>query len=173
MKLMVATDTGREQAVELLRGAYVDGQFGPDTFNRRLDLAFAAQSDAELHRVVQDIPVAESFRQRLEAFWERHFAALVSQEAGPGFAMTIRARRPGLANGESVVVGRGDNAHLQLDHETVSRTHARLSSDEHSLVIEDLGSLNGTWINGWRIDRPYRLAPGDELILGRVRLVLS
>jgi FHA domain-containing protein len=48
----------------------------------------------------------------------------------------------------------------------VSRRHARVTPDEGALVLEDLGSSNGTYVNGHRIDGPVSLGAGDEVQLG-------
>jgi pSer/pThr/pTyr-binding forkhead associated (FHA) protein len=56
-----------------------------------------------------------------------------------------------------------------VDDPEVSRRHAVVRparDDPAGLEIEDLGSLNGTWVNGRRIDRPTRLAPGDRVRVG-------
>jgi hypothetical protein len=170
---MVVTDTGRERAIELVSDAYARGLFGTDTLNRRLDAALAAQSVAELDRIVADVPSRVGLRDRIEAGWRRHVGARLARQAGPGFTATVRVHAPRLAAGESAIVGRGHDVHLVIDQETVSRRHATLTRRGASLFVEDLGSLNGTWINGWRIDSPQRLRRGDEVILGTVRLVLG
>ncbi|MGE5590845.1 MAG: FHA domain-containing protein [Bacillota bacterium] len=71
---------------------------------------------------------------------------------------------------QNVVVGRSLKSALQLSDETVSRQHARLEYEAGSHVIVDLGSTNGTFVNGKRVDR-RRLSPGDRIVLGRTRLV--
>ena len=55
-----------------------------------------------------------------------------------------------------------------LNHSSVSRRHARLTSYDGRLYIEDLNSTNGTWVNGCRIQRfvPTMLAPRDTVTLG-------
>ncbi|MGH2838452.1 MAG: FHA domain-containing protein [Thermoleophilaceae bacterium] len=170
---MVVSDTGRERAIRLVSDAYARGLFGADTLNRRLDAAFAAKSVAELDRVVSDVPRERGFRDRVEAAWQRYVGARLAHHAGPGFVATVRVHSPRLAAGESAIVGRGRDAHLHIDSDTVSRSHARLTRRGGALYIEDLGSLNGTWINGWRIDSSQRLCPGDEVIVGTVRLVFE
>ena len=65
----------------------------------------------------------------------------------------------------AVVVGR-QAADLVVDDPQVSRRHARLRPAGDGIEVEDLGSLNGTWVNGARIDRPARLVPGDRVRVG-------
>jgi pSer/pThr/pTyr-binding forkhead associated (FHA) protein len=71
-----------------------------------------------------------------------------------------------VALGGAVVVGRGRDADLVLVDELVSRHHARVSPHGPAAVVEDLGSRNGTFVNGEAIHGPTRLEPGDQLQLG-------
>lgn len=65
-----------------------------------------------------------------------------------------------------LVVGREGTDFVIPDAE-VSRRHAVFHVTEGSLVIQDLLSLNGTWVNGQRITAPTLLAPGDVITLGK------
>lgn len=72
-----------------------------------------------------------------------------------------------------IVIGRGEAAEMRLDHRTVSSRHARASSDgEGNVNLIDLGSRNGTAVNGERITRT-NLLPGDYIEIGAVPLVLE
>lgn len=63
------------------------------------------------------------------------------------------------------------SADIVLDHPTVSRKHVRFSIVEDEVDVLDLGSANGTFVNGRPLDqRPYRLADGDQLRLGHLQL---
>jgi pSer/pThr/pTyr-binding forkhead associated (FHA) protein len=66
----------------------------------------------------------------------------------------------------TVTMGRGRDADLVLADELVSRRHAQVTPDGPGAVVEDLGSRNGTHVNGERIHGPVRLEPGDQLQLG-------
>lgn len=68
--------------------------------------------------------------------------------------------------GTGVTVGRGRDADLVLADELVSRRHARLTPSGAGAVVEDLGSRNGTFVNGEGIHGPSQLEPGDQLQLG-------
>jgi pSer/pThr/pTyr-binding forkhead associated (FHA) protein len=74
-----------------------------------------------------------------------------------------------LTEGEHVA-GRDADCSLVVDGTTVSRRHARLTVSNGAAMIEDLGSTNGTHVNGARISTPTRLAPGDEFALGSEKL---
>ena len=60
-------------------------------------------------------------------------------------------------------VGRSRDADLVLDDKRVSRAHAAIRVDGPQVVVEDLGSTNGTWVNGVRIKTPTVLSHGDEV----------
>jgi DNA-binding winged helix-turn-helix (wHTH) protein len=70
-----------------------------------------------------------------------------------------------LTDGEHIA-GRDAECSLVIDATTVSRRHARITVVSGTATIEDLGSTNGTHVNGTRISAPTRLAPGIELALG-------
>jgi DNA-binding winged helix-turn-helix (wHTH) protein len=71
----------------------------------------------------------------------------------------------------TMVVGRGERADIQFLVSEVSRHHARLDVAESHAVIEDLRSKNGTAVNNRLLERPHRLASGDEIGIGRTILV--
>lgn len=84
-----------------------------------------------------------------------------------------------------IIVGRSseeDERHPGLDlapfdayQHGVSRQHAAITQHEGSLYIEDLGSTNGTRINGFQLvaRRKYRLRDGDEVEIGRIRTLVQ
>jgi pSer/pThr/pTyr-binding forkhead associated (FHA) protein len=75
---------------------------------------------------------------------------------------------------DSVVdVGREPSLPLHLDADTqVSRRHARISAQGGQVVVEDLGSTNGTYVNDQPISSPRALAPGDKVRIGLTVLEL-
>ncbi len=70
----------------------------------------------------------------------------------------------------SIVIGRDSTADLVLDDDQVSRRHFRLTLDENRTVVEDLGSTNGTFVNGARVTTPRRLGKGDVVRVGQTDL---
>jgi diguanylate cyclase (GGDEF)-like protein len=93
-----------------------------------------------------------------------------TRSAGRGTGVLIRMDGPRygeplLVPAEEVVLGRGAPADLRLDALDVSRRHARLTWTPEGLVVEDLSSQNGTFVNG-RAVRSQRLRDGDLLRLG-------
>ncbi|MEJ7585907.1 MAG: FhaA domain-containing protein [Acidimicrobiales bacterium] len=71
-----------------------------------------------------------------------------------------------LTGSHPVVLGRGAAATIDLGDPSVSRRHCELHLDAGTWVVDDLGSANGTTVNGRRIDKATALHPGDELGLG-------
>jgi pSer/pThr/pTyr-binding forkhead associated (FHA) protein len=79
-----------------------------------------------------------------------------------------------LSAGDIRTIGRATGAQFIIDHPLVSRVHCRVTaSDAGTLSVEDLGSTNGTFVNGTRIDRPAQLIVGDALTVGRVTLTVQ
>jgi hypothetical protein len=62
----------------------------------------------------------------------------------------------------SLNVGRADDAGLRIPLESISRLHARLTPAGDEVLVEDMGSSNGTWLNGKRITRAQAVH-GDEI----------
>jgi hypothetical protein len=83
----------------------------------------------------------------------------------------VVASVPGLARGmsydvaEGAVLGRGD-VEIQLEDPFASSQHARLTRQGAILVIEDLGSTNGTYLNDELLRGPQPLHPGDRIRIG-------
>ena len=68
--------------------------------------------------------------------------------------------------GGDVVLGRGDTAEIRLDDPFASSRHARVYEQGRILVVEDLGSTNGTYLNEELLDGPRPLHPGDRVRIG-------
>jgi pSer/pThr/pTyr-binding forkhead associated (FHA) protein len=94
---------------------------------------------------------------------ERAGAALVIRAGGgrAGESFTIAEDR--------VSIGRSPDAGVFLDDVTVSRNHALLVRRRDGLYLDDLGSLNGTYVNRRRIES-HLLADGDEIQVGKYKL---
>src|ERR671922_1886053 len=71
-----------------------------------------------------------------------------------------------------LVLGREEGADVVVDDPEMSRRHAALRPAGDAVEVEDMGSLNGTWVNGARIQGRVRLAPGDTVQLGASQLEL-
>jgi two-component system, cell cycle response regulator len=69
-----------------------------------------------------------------------------------------------------LTIGRSFNNSIVIDADSVSRRHARFVPLEEGFIVEDLGSTNGTLVNGERVDRRRELAHGDLIQIGGVVL---
>ena len=151
-------DTRDETVAELQRG-YLAGRLRTDTFDRRVDQALHAASREQLRGLTVDLPAA-----------------------APGSPLTrllgrLRTRRSGLlAAGDAlaagrIVLGRSSGCHLVLADDSVSRRHAELLVSDGRWHVRDLGSTNGTWLNGRQVG-DAEVRPGDVLHLGACELLL-
>jgi two-component system, NtrC family, response regulator AtoC len=91
----------------------------------------------------------------------------------PGQAQAVRSRVVELPEGEEVTFGRSRGCTVMIDHDKVSRQHARVVRRGADIVVEDLGSRNGTRVNGTRIEGPTRVATGDEIGVGPATAVVG
>ncbi|MEX2550458.1 MAG: FHA domain-containing protein [Nitriliruptoraceae bacterium] len=73
-------------------------------------------------------------------------------------------------SGHGVVLGRGQSADVYIDDVYASDEHAEILPDDGSWSVRDLGSTNGTFLNGAKVTRPTPLAVGDQVRLGKTRI---
>ncbi len=78
-----------------------------------------------------------------------------------------------LPDGTPVIFGRAPEVTVPIQHENVSRQHARVLRRGADIVVEDLGSRNGTFVNGVRAEGPTRVSSGDELTIGPVTAIVG
>jgi pSer/pThr/pTyr-binding forkhead associated (FHA) protein len=71
-----------------------------------------------------------------------------------------------------IEIGRDSSADVSLKDEQASRRHARVSGQGDLALVEDLGSTNGTYVNGQPIEGPRALRPGDQIRVGLTVLEL-
>ncbi|HET8615955.1 MAG TPA: FHA domain-containing protein [Actinomycetales bacterium] len=127
---------------------------------------------------------------RLSAVGGTEAAPPQPAEGAPGRVddSTIASLRPGTAllrvdhgpnagarfllDAEVTTVGRHPHSDIFLDDVTVSRKHAEFVRDATGFAVKDVGSLNGTYVNRTRIDGPTVLSTGDEVQIGKFRLLV-
>jgi len=134
-------------------------------------------SDASLARVVNEVreAVGDSPRDsRVVRTVHRYGYAFVADvddgapagaSARRGSSLIRDGREYPLRDGEHIA-GRDDGADLQLDSPRVSRRHARIVVAGSRVTVEDLGSKNGTFVDGARISTPTTLEAGAEVRMG-------
>jgi hypothetical protein len=167
------SDAERDRALKVLRDGVAMGRLSHDTFIRRMELALTARRSEELAALTADLPQDNRVSRAL-------FGAV---EAVSGF--TVRLRRawqaerlpklllPHPGTGHPLRIGRDPGNGLRLTHETVSRMHAELSRQGGLWVLRDLGSTNGTTVNGRRVIGAAIVREGDQVGFGSVAYRLS
>ncbi len=93
-------------------------------------------------------------------------------DSGPALIVRTGGGRSGETfspHGDRTTIGRSPDCGVFLDDVTVSRRHAALVRSDNRWHIEDLGSLNGTFVNRRRVDSTT-LEDGDEIQIGKYRL---
>lgn len=104
---------------------------------------------------------------------EEEVEGLPDLPPGTGMLVVVRGPNAGsrfLLDRDLTTVGRHPDSHIFLDDVTVSRRHAEVARHGGGLVVSDLGSLNGTYVNGDRVEE-QRLSTGDVLQVGRFKLL--
>jgi DNA-binding winged helix-turn-helix (wHTH) protein len=105
-----------------------------------------------------------------------HGTAKTTDESAPGASPRARAvvhrhvadQDVDLVEGAQVL-GRDSEADVWLGDDSISRRHALIETRGESVTVRDLGSKNGTFVNGARVTAAVPLASGDELRLGSMR----
>jgi hypothetical protein len=152
------SESARNRAVSQLQRGYACGALGTDTFERRVSAALTVDSPAALRRTVRDV-VPPSLFERVR---DRIPMAAFTTSSG---LLT------GLARSRPVLIGRARGCDLVLADDSVSRRHAMVVREGDRIILTDLGSTNGTFVNGRRITQ-VEVQPGDRLRLGGLDLVL-
>jgi FHA domain/DUF1707 SHOCT-like domain len=176
-----ASDEDRERAIAALRERSVAGEISHDTFVRRVEVALRARSRPELAGLLADLPPGRLGRrfvdavEQLSAFTARLGAAWRKPRRShltlPSFALP--ADPSGATESDRFTIGREPGCDLVISDITVSRRHADLTRLGDYWLLSDLGSLNGTRCNGWRITSPVPVRAGDSLTFGRVTFIVT
>jgi pSer/pThr/pTyr-binding forkhead associated (FHA) protein len=136
----------------------------------RDDARFCAECGAPLHDdVTLTLPQVESDDEPHDEFPFPH------DELGADQALLLVKRGPNagstfLLDADSTSVGRNPDSVVFLDDVTVSRKHGVfVRHEDGSWFVRDVGSLNGTYVNGEQVDET-KLASGDEVQIGKFKL---
>jgi Domain of unknown function (DUF1707)/FHA domain len=167
-----ASDEDRDRVLSVLRDRAAEGRLSHETFERRVDSALRARTQAELSQLVGDLPPDSRVVRGLTGVVTSLSAITARIEAAwraprlPRFALPSPGRR-------RLVIGRASTCEFVVTDVTVSRMHAELRRTGSTWLLSDLGSMNGTRVNGHRIAGPTRVRPGDEIAFGRQRFILT
>ncbi|MGW7514952.1 FHA domain-containing protein [Streptomyces sp. NPDC054796] len=166
------SDVERERALEVLREGAVQGRISQNTFEQRMDVILHAQWHGELHAALFDLPT-----RRPRSRWFVQAVGRLSAFPGTLRKAWQTERLPELLLPQPgpypFTIGRAPGSMLRLNHFTVSRVHAQLRSKPEGWSLRDLGSSNGTWVNGSRIAGSVSVRPGDQVRFGQVGFRLT
>ncbi len=93
-----------------------------------------------------------------------------SPESGAAGPRLVSSAGEWLLSEGSHVVGRDGDCAVRIDSVTISRRHARIVVTDGEAVVEDLGSKNGTHVNGQRVTEPVVLEDRDKIEVGSVTM---
>ncbi len=167
-----ASDADRRKIARLLQEHSTQGRLSRDTFAMRVERALTARSRAELDDLVADVRDPGPLRRAAIAAvgWVSRLTADVESawRAGrtPVLALPEHPTRP-------ITIGRAPECDCHLMEPSVSRRHAQLRRVDETWLLRDLGSSNGTRLNGMRVTEEIEVRPGDQLSLGGVRYRLG
>lgn len=144
-----------------------------DTFERRVDQVLRARSQAELADVVHDLPPGNRVVDRLTGVVASLSSVTARIEAAWRTPRLPRFRLPSTGP-TRIVIGRAPGCDFILSDLSVSRRHAELYRNENrTWMVSDLGSMNGTRVNGWRLTGPTQVRPGDQLGFGNLTFIVT
>jgi DNA-binding winged helix-turn-helix (wHTH) protein len=162
---------------EALSKAQVKDQLWPDTFVSESNLTSIV---TELRGALGDDARRPRFVRTVYGFGYAFCGAAREDPDEPGNEpspagqprLIYQGRQVALREGENLL-GRAGEAVASIDSPTVSRRHARILVSRGKATLEDLGSRNGTYLRGARLRGASDLVDGDEILIGKVRLIFK
>jgi DNA-binding winged helix-turn-helix (wHTH) protein len=162
LRLLVETRPRALSKDELLQRLW------PDSFVSEANLAGLV---AEIRREIGEDAREPRFVRTVHGFgYAFSDGGIAAADEDGVFRLLWGAREVPLAQGENVL-GRDPVAAVSIDVATVSWHHARIVIRAGEASLEDLGSKNGTWLRGSRIESAATLADGDEIHVGSIAVV--
>jgi DNA-binding winged helix-turn-helix (wHTH) protein len=145
----------------------------PSTFVEETNVAGLV---AEIRRALRDTAASPTFVRTVYGFGYRFVGDVAVDPVAAASApprvklFVVSAERETVLMEGSNVIGREPPATIQIDGLGISRQHARIDVSGGHATLEDLGSKNGTYVNGQRITTPMSLSDRDEIRLGATSL---
>lgn len=167
-----AGEADRDKVVSELWVRYDEGRLSYPTFALRVEAAVAARTRGELAGLLADLPAAGRLRATLAACRERGAAALATALPRARRAAPPVLRFPSGPQ-DRFTIGRDVGCDMVLPDPTVSRWHAGLRRCGGGWLLDDLGSTNGTTLNGWRVRAWVPVHDGDLVCFGAASFVFG
>jgi hypothetical protein len=187
------SDEERDKVASELGERFAEGRLSQETFMQRMGAALGARDRHQLDRLLADLPpgrraagVVGGILAGVKIRSRRALDMLAAEKAA--LSGTIRRSlppRPGQAakgppaalcfppgTGSRYTIGRDPVCDLLIEDLTVSRVHARLERGAGGWMLADVGSTNGTRLNGWRVREPVRVRAGDRVCFGTATFIM-
>ena len=184
-----ASDAERDQAVSELRNEFAEGRLSHETFMYRMQSALDARHRGQLAGLFKDLPPRRpGLMARIRAALRGEVAVEpahgpIPQPIPPPPPRPVNVHSPPPANpaplvfppgsGTRFTIGRTRDCDLALADLSVSRMHALLVRREEGWVLSDLGSHNGTRLNGWLVREPVQVRSGDRVDFGSMAFIIQ
>ncbi len=182
-----ASDAERDRAIGELRDRFAEGRLSQETFLVRVDAALNAKDRSDLSELFTDLPTeakrpsSGGLRERLSLLrmaltWRpgRNTRQLRAPYAHVRYPQAIPPPLPLPPQPDRrFTIGRAMACDFTLADLSVSRWHARLYRADDQWLLSDLGSTNGTRLNGWRVTTGVPVKPGDHVSFGSVSFVVT
>jgi len=197
-----ASDAERDNAVSELRNEFAEGRLSHETFMYRMQSALDARHRGQLAGLFKDLPPRRpGLMARIRAMLrgEDAEAGQSRPDGNGGVPRTEQVARPSYGqlpprvpppvwesppanpvplifppgSGVRFTIGRARDCDLCLTDLSVSRMHALLVRREDGWVLSDLGSHNGTRLNGWLVREPVQVRPGDRVEFGSMAFIIQ
>jgi Inner membrane component of T3SS, cytoplasmic domain/Domain of unknown function (DUF1707) len=165
---MRASDAERELALARLRDGFADGRLTHETFSHRVEEVLRARAKRELLSLIADLPSPYRLRTAVLARGRRAVRAAdrwLRKRPEP-LTLPVGAQT-------RFTIGREAACDMMLADKTVSRWHASLEREDDGWLLTDLGSTNGTRLNGWRVNAPIAVSAGDLVSFGGATFLLT
>lgn len=173
------SDAERDKAISQLGERFAEGRLTHDTFVHRVEAALRARHRGDLAELLADLPSPRRLGSTLLAYGQRRWAAGTGWAAGTrGMPRGRPAASPPMlmfpsGDRHRFTIGRDAACDMVLPDPTVSRWHAGLKREPGGWVLDDLGSTNGTTLNGWRVRETVPVRAGDRVSFGALTFVIG
>lgn len=171
------SEADRDQAINLLWTRYAEGRLSYDSFARRLEAAVHTRSRPDLDALLADLPgrnrLGAALTAALRSRWQRGWAAVADRMPRVWQAASWPVLTFPSGDRSRFTIGRDSGCDMVLPDPTVSRWHAGLRREPGGWLLDDLGSTNGTLVNGWRVRAWVPVRDGDLVSFGAVTFVVG